>query len=194
MRKVKSCKAVVIGGSAGSMPVLVQLIKSLPHTFPFAIIIIIHRQRNVVSEMAKILSAAHPNKKITEPEDKEPVKEGCIYLAPQNYHLLIELSHTFSLDYSEPVLFSRPSIDVTFESAAKVYRESLAAILTSGANNDGTKGLQEVLKNKGIAIVQSPETAEYPAMPRNAIENCKGVLILQPQQISEFLTGLLTHS
>jgi two-component system, chemotaxis family, protein-glutamate methylesterase/glutaminase len=190
MKKVENCKAIVIGGSAGCVGVIMQILKGLPPAYPIPIIIIIHRQRNVVSEMAKILSVAHPAKKITEPEDKEPIKDGCIYLAPQNYHLLIEANYTFSLDYSELVQFSRPSIDVTFESAAEIYKSSLVAILLSGANNDGTSGLQKVIKCKGTAIVQSPDTAEYKAMPENAIENCKGVHILQPAEISSFLTGL----
>jgi two-component system, chemotaxis family, protein-glutamate methylesterase/glutaminase len=192
MKKVENCQAVVIGGSAGCVGVIMQMLKALPSTFHIPIIIIIHRQRNVVSEMAKILSVAHPSKKITEPEDKEPIKNSCIYLAPQNYHLLIERNHTFSLDYSELVQFSRPSIDVTFESAAQIYKSNLVAILLSGANNDGTAGLQKVIKCKGTAIVQSPDTADYKAMPENAIANCKGVHILQPAEISSFLTSLQT--
>jgi two-component system, chemotaxis family, protein-glutamate methylesterase/glutaminase len=194
MKKVENCKAVVIGGSAGSVSVIMQILRSLPTDFHIPVIIIIHRQRNVVSEMAKILSAATPPKKITEPEDKEPVKNDGIYLAPQNYHLLIERNNTFSLDYSEAVQFSRPSIDVTFESAAKVYKSKLVAILLSGANNDGTAGLQKVIKCKGTAIVQSPDTADYTAMPQNAIAICKGVHILRPAEISSFLTGLQSQS
>jgi two-component system, chemotaxis family, protein-glutamate methylesterase/glutaminase len=193
MRKIEDCKAVVIGGSAGSVSVIMQILRNLPQSFQIPIIIIIHRQRNVVSEMAKILSTAHQNKKITEPEDKEPIKDRGVYLAPQNYHLLIEQDNTFSLDYSEPIQFSRPSIDVTFDSAAEIYKSKLLAILLSGANNDGTAGLQKVIKCKGTAIVQSPDSAEYKAMPENAIVNCPGVHILQPVEISAFLNGLLNQ-
>lgn len=141
---------ITIGGSAGSLPVVLKIIKSLPASFKVPIVIVIHRQRNVSSELVKILNNSSASKKIIEPDDKETIGDSCIYLAPQNYHLLIEKDRTFSLDYSEAVLFSRPSIDVTFESAARVYKKKLAAVLLTGANSDGTTGLSTVVHRGGI--------------------------------------------
>src|SRR4051794_16873922 len=114
-------EVVVIGGSAGSLPVLLQIIKAIPDSFVLPLIIVVHRQRNAFSELTKIVAESNKSKTITEPDDKEPIEKSCIYIAPQNYHLLIEKDRTFSLDYSEAVRYSRPSIDVTFETAAGVY-------------------------------------------------------------------------
>ena len=184
---VATTEIIVIGGSAGSLSVLLKIIKLLPDDFSIPIVVVVHRQRNVISEFTKILASANKNKKIIEPDDKEPIKNACIYIAPQNYHLLIETDLTFSLDYSEAVKFSRPSIDVTLEAAADVYKEKLLAILLSGANNDGTAGLKKVLAMKGIAIAQEPNTAEFAAMPQSAIDNVPGVLVFEPSKIEEYI-------
>jgi two-component system chemotaxis response regulator CheB len=188
---LKQHELVVIGGSAGSLPVLIQLIKLLPDKFSVPVVIVIHRQRNVLSEFTSILVQSFRNKKITEPDDKEAIEGSSIYIAPQNYHLLIEADRTFSLDYSEAIKFSRPSIDVTFESAARIYRQNLLAILLSGANNDGTVGLEVVLKNGGTGIVQDPVTAEFPVMPRSAVASVPGVHILTPPAISDYIKRII---
>ena len=180
---------MVIGGSAGSLTVLMQVIKLLPDQFFLPLVIVVHRQRNVSSEFTKILSQTFKNKKIIEPDDKEPIEKSVIYVAPQNYHLLIEADRSFSLDYSEAIQFSRPSIDVTFESASAVYKNSLTAILLSGANNDGTAGLKNVVQNGGTAIAQDPETAEFPAMPRSAIASVPGIMALEPVAIAEYINS-----
>lgn len=190
MNKSEKKELVVIGGSAGSLPVLIRIIKLLPGDFILPLAIVIHRQRNVVSEFTKILTQAFKHKKIVEPDDKEPIETGVIYIAPQNYHLLIEADLTFSLDYSEAVKFSRPSIDVTFESASLVYKNALTAILLSGANNDGTAGLKCVVENGGTVIAQAPETAEFPAMPRSAITSVTGIRILDPVEIGAYLNSV----
>ena len=189
----KDIELVVIGGSAGCLPVLITILKSLPTNFSVPIAIVIHRQRNVVSEMVHILAAANQFKEIIEPDDKETISPCCIYLAPQNYHLLIEHDKTFSLDYSEAIKYSRPSIDVTFESAAQVYRQKLVAILLSGANNDGTAGLLSVVEKGGVAIAQSPATAQYPVMPLAAIENVTGLKVLDPDEISAYVKDLVVN-
>lgn len=171
---------IVIGGSSGSLQLMLQIVNSLPSDFSIPIIIVIHRLRNVKSDLTNILSFA---KATIEPEDKEPVKPCCIYLAPQNYHLLIEENKTFSLDYSEPVNFSRPSIDVTLASVADVYRDRAMGILLSGANKDGAEGINEIILQHGCGIVQDPATAEYPAMPESAIQLNSEVKPLSPQEI-----------
>lgn len=183
-------KVILIGGSAGCLPVIITIIKELPKSFEIPLVLILHRQRNVVSELKKILKPFHA-KQIIEPDDKDPVSNCCIYLAPQNYHLLIEQDHTFSLDYSEVVRYSRPSIDVAFESAAIVYKAGATAIVLSGANNDGAAGLQAIIENNGTAIVQHPKSAEYATMPKAAIEQNECALVMTPAQISEYFKSLL---
>ena len=185
MNSIEKTDLIVIGGSAGSFSVLLHLVKMLPVDFVVPIIIVIHRQRNVLSEFTRIVADSNKDKKIVEPDDKEPIEKSCIYVAPQNYHLLIENDKSFSLDYSEAVKYSRPSIDVTFESAATVYKNNLVAILLSGANDDGAEGMKVVVKNGGTAIVQNPLTAEFPVMPRSAIASLSHALVLDPFEISK---------
>jgi two-component system chemotaxis response regulator CheB len=183
-------EAVVIGGSAGSLDVLIEIIKLLDKNFMLPVIVVVHRQRNGMSELTRILRSSTGRVNIFEPEDKQPIEAGSIYIAPQNYHLLIERSYSFSLDYSEPVKYSRPSIDVTFESAARVYKDELTGIILSGANGDGTAGLEKIDFYKGVAIAQNPASAQYPAMPRSAIAAVKGIKIMQPFEIGEYLNRL----
>jgi two-component system chemotaxis response regulator CheB len=177
---------VAIGGSAGSLPVIMEILKVLPEKFDFALVVIVHRLRNVSSDMQKVLASAG-NIDVHEPEDKEVIKKGMVYLAPQNYHLQLEEDKTFSLDYSEPVNFSRPSIDVTFDCVASVYGKSAVAILLSGANEDGTYGISRILKKGGVGIVQDPETAEYAIMPKAAIAKNKKALIREPDDIVNYV-------
>jgi two-component system chemotaxis response regulator CheB len=161
---------ILIGGSAGCLDVIVAVLEGLPKDFQVPIVLVIHRMKNTPSKLDKMLARKTGVKQISEPEDKEPVKAGRVYLAPQNYHLLIEADKSFSLDYSEPVNYSRPSIDVSFESFAQVYGPKLLAVVLSGANKDGAAGLETVIGCGGTALVQSPEAAEYASMPLAAIE------------------------
>lgn len=181
---------VAIGGSAGSLQTIIGIIESLPAKFDFSIIIVIHRLRNVASDMTGILSDSNRNLKIREPEDKTPIKKNFVYLAPQNYHLLIEEDKIFSLDYSEPVNHSRPSVDVTFDCMAQVYKDRAAGIILSGANNDGAAGLAYVAARGGVAIAQLPDEAEYPQMPRSAIAVNKETIILRSHEIIEYVQNL----
>lgn len=191
MQPFQNIEIVLIGGSAGSFSVLMSILKSIGDNFVVPIIIVLHRQRNVLSDLTKILGSANQFKKILEPDDKEAIQTSCIYIAPQNYHLLLEKDKTFSLDYSEAIQFSRPSIDVTFESVAGVYKNKTVAILLSGANKDGTEGLENIVENGGIAIAQDPATADYPVMPQSAIEHVKGIKVLNPREIADFLNELI---
>jgi two-component system chemotaxis response regulator CheB len=182
---------LVIGGSAGCLPVLNKILAAIPPALNIAIIVVIHRMKNVPSEMDKLLSFHSPEKKVVEPEDKEAIKTDCIYLAPQNYHLLVEADRTFSLDYSEAVHYSRPSIDVTFESVAEIYGEQVLAILLSGANCDGTKGVRKIIERGGSVIVQHPDTAEYSFMPKSVTDQKLAAQVLQPHEITEYLHTLV---
>jgi two-component system chemotaxis response regulator CheB len=132
-------------------------------------IIVVHRRNTADSTLSELL--AHRTKNpLREVDEKESVDAGVIYLAPADYHLLIESDHIFSLDDSEKVNYTRPAIDVTFESAAAVYGPRLTGILLSGANTDGTNGLLAIRQAGGRALVQKPETARIDVMPRQAIK------------------------
>ncbi len=181
---------IMIGGSAGSIPIIIQILKGLPLSFSIPVVVVIHRLKNVISRMDDLLTSEIKIKKIIEPNDKTMIEAGAIYLAPQNYHLLIEKDYSFSLDYSEPVNFSRPSINVSFESASKIYKQHTVAVLLTGANKDGAEGMETVVKAGGLAIVQSLETAEYKEMPMAAIEKKIKAHIFSPQQITTFLSNL----
>jgi len=178
---------VLIGGSSGSINPVRDIMAALPKHPPIPIVIVMHRMKNVSSKLSDVLSMVN---KVREPEDKELISNGQIYLAPQNFHLLIENDHTFSMDYSELVNYSRPSIDVTFLCAANVYKARTLAILLSGANKDGAAGVAAIIKHGGHCLVQDPETAESRAMPEAAIDKSKQAEILQPKDIVNTLVHL----
>jgi two-component system, chemotaxis family, protein-glutamate methylesterase/glutaminase len=183
-------KVVAIGGSAGSLEAILKLLPMLDHIDAIVILLILHRRNsddNVLEELLRMKSGF----KVTEIEDKTPIKPGRIYVAPADYHLLIETNGTFSLDVSEKINYSRPSIDVAFEAAADVFGCQLTAILLSGANNDGTAGMIAVQKAGGITVVQDPETADVPFMPAFAIKNLKVDYVLSPKEIGVFVKGLI---
>jgi two-component system chemotaxis response regulator CheB len=186
----KSFDIILIGGSAGSIENAILILKSLPKGFKIPIVIIIHRMKNTVSYLNKLISQNAGLKGIIEPEDKENIIEGKIYLAPQNYHLLVENDQTFSLDYSELVNYSRPSIDVSFDSFSRLYKSKLLVILLSGANKDGSTSIGLVIQRGGTAIVQSPKSAEYSTMPLAAIDLNHSVLIKSPKEIVNYITDI----
>jgi two-component system chemotaxis response regulator CheB len=164
----RKAELLVIGGSAGSLEAILQLLPALPETKSFAIVLVMHR-RTGESVLTELLSDK-TTWQVKEAEEKEPVLPGTIYIAPADYHLLIEQDKTLSLDYSEKVHYSRPSIDVTFETAADVYGASLVALLLSGANQDGTQGLKKIKAKGGYVMVQDPVEAAVPYMPQFAVE------------------------
>ena len=186
---VKNIKALVIGGSAGSLGVILQLLPQLRTDLPVAIIIVLHRNQTSESLLTAVL-ASKTSIPVSEAEEKEPILTGHIYVAPSNYHLLIEQDHTFSLDDSEKINFSRPSIDITFESAAMAYGPGLSCLLLSGSNADGTNGLRKVVEHKGYALVQTPSSAEFTFMPANAVSAVKMLLQLHPADMAQFINNL----
>lgn len=174
--------AVVIGGSAGSIPVLCEMLAGLPKDFSLPVIICVHRMRNV-SEGIREVFALKSHLSVVEPDDKMPVEDAHVYISPSNYHLLIEKDFTFSLSTEPLVNYSRPSIDVTLSSAAAAYGRNLAGILLTGANKDGAAGMEQIKKCGGLTIVQDPLKCAAPFMPLAAIEkNCID-LILPPEEI-----------
>lgn len=184
--KERDYDIIVVGGSAGSIQILLDILEHIPAAYCVPVVLVVHRMKNVHSELHRILSV---NKRIIEPEDKQPIKECSIYLAPQNYHLLVEEDKSFSLDYSELVNYSRPSIDVTFSSICDTFGKKVLAVLLSGANNDGAQGMAQIIRAGGTGIVQSPDTAAYPAMPNAAIDANAAVKILLPEDIVKYIVN-----
>jgi two-component system chemotaxis response regulator CheB len=164
-------EAIVVGASAGAVDALLQILPSLPPAFPIPVLIVVHLPPTASVSLALVLSA-HCRIPVKEAEDKEPIQAGTIYVAPPNYHLLVEPSRKLSLSMDEPVLFSRPSIDVLFESAADSYGTSVAGVILTGANSDGARGLRAIAAARGTVLVQEPASAEASAMPQAALEAC----------------------
>ena len=186
---MEDCKALIIGGSAGSLDVILKILPDLEATLSFPIIIVLHRKSGKDSLLTDLLSA-RTKLKVKEIEEKEKIQPSTIYIAPPNYHVLLENNKTFSLDASEKINFSRPSIDVTFESASEVYGENLVCLLLSGANADGTLGMQKVAGNGGKILVQDPTSATSPFMPKNALDYLKKVIILDPEEMATYINRL----
>ena len=183
-------KAIIIGGSAGSFPVVTEILSSLPKDFPIPIIMGLHRLKDIREGFCEALSAKSALS-IEEPFDKQKIKPNRVYLAPSNYHLQVELGHTFSLSTDIMVKHSRPSIDVLFESAAYNYNKKAIGIILSGANSDGANGIK-VLKNKGgFAIAQDPEESRISTMPKAAIAITEIDKVLKTKEIIEFLISLV---
>jgi two-component system, chemotaxis family, protein-glutamate methylesterase/glutaminase len=183
-------KAIVIGGSAGSFPVITKLLTDLRQDFHLPIILCLHRLKHIREGFDDVLNMKSKIK-VIEPEDKTKLRAGYIYLAPANYHILIDNFHNISLNIDEPVKFSRPSIDVLFETAANVFKDKLVGIILSGANSDGGHGIRMVKYHGGLTIVQDPNEASIKAMPLAAIENCKVDYIYKVEEISHFLNSKL---
>ena len=182
-------EAIVIGGSAGALEALMRILPALPASFPIPVAIVLHVLAGKPTHLAEVLGAkcAMP---VKEPEDKEPIAAATVYVAPSNYHLLVERTRHFSLSVDEPVNFSRPSIDVLFESAADAYRSALAGVVLAGSNDDGAKGLARIKEAGGIAIVQSPETAPSREMPDAALRRTIVDHVLPLDAIGPLLTGI----
>jgi two-component system chemotaxis response regulator CheB len=185
-------RLIVIGGSAGSFQTVVKLLSVLPKDYPFPILLCLHRMRSVRHGFSDALSIKS-NKKVIEPYDKQTIDNECIFLAPANYHLLVDPQGTLSLSTEELINNSRPAIDLLFESAAQSYRRNLLAILLSGANRDGAKGLQAVKKYKGTCIVQDPEESLISTMPSAALQTTEVDYTLDSDKIVEFVLNLAKH-
>jgi len=177
---------VLIGGSAGSFKLIFRAVKNFSATFNKAVIIVIHRKKNFFSEIEKLF-AENSRMSFREITDKEIISQNTIYIAPANYHVLIEKEKNFSLDVSDAVWYSKPSIDVTFESAAEVFQERCTAILLSGANQDGAEGLLKLKEYGALTIAQSPAEAEMGEMPRAAIAIGAAEYILSNNELLELL-------
>ena len=190
MVQKKKFHAVVIGSSAGGFNALKVIFCRLDKKFPLPVILVQHMSPDTDNYLPSLLDDFH-RLRVKEADEKEIPQGGTAYVAPPNYHLLIETDRSFTLTVGERVNYARPSIDVLFETAAEAYQQYLIGILLTGANNDGSHGLKRIKEMGGYAIVQDPDEAEATAMPRSAIETVKVDQVLTLKEIANFLNSLV---
>lgn len=182
-------EAIVIGASAGGFNAFIKLLPSIPLDFPIPVIIVQHIHPNQDDFFVNFI-----NQKcqltVKEINDKEQILPGFIFVAPPNYHVLVEDDKIFSLSIDEKINCSRPSIDLLFESAAEVFRSKLIGIILTGANSDGALGMKKIKEYNGITIVQNPEEAESNLMPISSIDMCSIDHILELEKIPQMLVSL----
>lgn len=181
--------AVVIGASAGGLEALTVLVEGLPAGFRLPLIVVQHLPARGSSRLVEIFRHK-TGLRVREAEDKESIQPGTLYFAPPDYHLLIEQDFTFALSQDEPVRFSRPSIDVLFESAADAWGEAVAGILLTGASDDGTNGLACIQLSGGLCIVQDPAEALIDTMPLSALRRLVPDWVLPMRGIGQLLRTL----
>ncbi|RAW00022.1 chemotaxis protein CheB [Pseudochryseolinea flava] len=181
---------LVIGGSAGSLSVVMKIIPLLKPSLNLATVIVFHRKQSDDSALIEVL-AGRTDCRVKEADDKDDLLPAHIYVAPADYHVLIEKNKTITLDFSEKINYSRPSIDLSFDSAAEVYGPRLACLLLSGANADGVDGLLSAKRQGAFIMVQNPSTAEVPYMPQQAVEKVSCDLLIDPDNLKEFLAAIL---
>jgi len=189
MKKSTNIELIVIGGSAGSLQVILEMIKKINEKLDFAILLVVHRKAHSNNILQTLLQQFSPVE-VIEIEDKTEIQNNKIYIAPADYHLLFENKNIMSLDSSEKMNYSRPSIDVTFKSAAEIYGERMIGVLLSGANADGVEGLAYIKKNNGKVWIQDPETAEVDYMPRQAAQQIDYDLLIEPKNLAECINKL----
>lgn len=180
---------ILIGGSAGSYSLIAELLENLPPNFESAICIVLHRNKRYDTQIEKSLSRKL-KRNIVAAIDKMDICKNYVYFAPAGYHLMVEPNLTFSLDSSEHINYSRPSIDVLFETAAQIYRKRCTAFLLSGANSDGAKGLSMVEDFEGKIIIQDPNQASIRTMPLAGQRESLHPLIWKNSQIISFFNNL----
>lgn len=184
---------LVIGGSTGSLTMVLKIVPLLKKEMNIAIILVFHRKQTEDTTLVDLLST-RTGYRVKEADDKDQITPGVIYIAPPDYHVLIEKDHSITLDDSEKINYSRPSIDVTFESAADAYGKELACLLLSGANSDGVLGLVRARDAGSFIMVQDPASAEFPTMPRSAVERVSVDLLLGDENLKDLSDLLLPES
>ncbi|MET0936416.1 MAG: chemotaxis protein CheB [Luteibacter sp.] len=180
---------VVVGASAGGVQALQTLVHALPADFPVAVLVVLHVPRDRPNSVPALL-ALHSAVPVREAEDKQPIEPGTVTFAPSDYHLLVEDRVSVALSIDPPVLFSRPAIDVLFESAAAVFGDGVLAILLTGASADGSEGVAAVRGAGGSAWIQCPSEAVASTMPASAIARAGADAILSLDDLCTRLAGL----
>jgi two-component system chemotaxis response regulator CheB len=181
--------AIVIGGSAGVLDVLRVVLAGLPERLAIPVLIVVHlppRSHSLLHE-ALVPATRLP---MSQADDKEPLQGGRIYFAAPSYHLLVESNRCAALSIDDPVFYSRPSIDVLFESASDVYRQALLGILLTGASPDGAAGLHSIHEHGGMTVVQRTDTCEATTMPQSALDLFQPDHVLSPPAIAALLSTL----
>lgn len=188
-----SDRLIVIGASLGGLEAMRIVLRPLPRHYPHPIVAIQHRHRT--SRGATLSSALERtlSLRVVDAEDKQELRAGWVVLAPADYHLLIERGRV-ALSIDEPVQYSRPSIDVTFESAASSYGEAAVGVLLTGSNADGARGCGAIARRGGTVILQDPDEAEAPEMPRAALIEVPDAQVMTLRKIGELLAGELGES
>jgi two-component system chemotaxis response regulator CheB len=185
-----SVEAVVIGASAGGIDALNRLLPELPAGFGAAMLVVVHMRADLPSLLPELF-ASRCRLTVVEPNDKDAIEPGTVYVAPPGYHMLVEPDRTIALSIDPPVRFSRPSVDVLFESAAYAYKGALLGIVLSGANDDGARGALAIREAGGHCWVQDPATAGATAMPLAAIANGAVHEIMTPDAMAaRFSAGI----
>ncbi|AWM39232.1 Chemotaxis response regulator protein-glutamate methylesterase of group 3 operon [Gemmata obscuriglobus] len=182
-------EAVVIGASAGAVDALSAVLPALPKGYPLPVMVVVHLPPDKKSVMAELFRGKCAVD-VREADDKEPLTGGTVYFAPPDYHLLVEPDRRLSLSSEEQVHFSRPSVDVLFESAADAFGPGLVGVVLTGANADGARGLRAVLAAGGTGLVQTPTTAAAAAMPLAALAAHPAARALTLDQIAAHLREL----
>ena len=185
----RTFEAILIGASAGGFKALKKIVLSFAKKEMPAVIVAIHRTWNSDDYLESALDTICPLG-VRQVDAGGEIRHGNVYVAPPNYHLLIEDDRTFSLSIERPVNFARPSIDVLLESAAEVFGKNMAGVILTGANNDGSSGLKRVKMSGGLTVVQDPATAEMASMPNSAIRCASPDHVLPLNRIGPFLGKL----
>jgi len=179
---------VVVGASLGGLRAVGSILAGLPEGFPVPVVIVQHRQVESEERLTGLLQK-HTGIRVREAEDKEVIAGGNVYLAPTDYHLLVEPGR-FSLSTEAPVCCARPSIDVLFESAADSYKDRVLGVVLTGASADGARGAAKINQAGGLVVVQAPETAESRAMPEAALREVPGARVLRLDAVAAFIAEL----
>lgn len=182
-------KVVVIGASAGAVQALLAILPALPASFATSVLVVVHIPPDRENMLVPLLQSKC-RITVKEAEDKEPMEDGVVYFAPSDYHLLVEKDRCLALSTDEAVNFSRPSIDVLFESAADAFGADLVGVILTGANHDGAAGLRKIHAAGGVVIVQDRKEAYATAMPDAALRACPSANTMTIDAITTYLTSL----
>ena len=186
-----SNKYIIIGGSAGSFQTVIKILEALPNDYPHTLILVLHRLKHVRKGFVEALKIK-TKIPVSEPSDKEIINAGRVYLAPANYHVYIDPGNTFTLSVEETVNHSRPSIDISFASAAYVWKKRLTGIILSGANSDGAVGLSKIEEYGGTVIVQDINECQVRTMSEKAISKTQNPRVMKVAEIVDYILKLGT--
>lgn len=184
-------EAIVVGTSAGGFLAVTSILGNLPPDFSIPVIVVQHRAKESHTLLEEVLQRKC-RIAIRQADEKERIESATVYIAPPDYHLLIETDRTFSLSSDAPVQFSRPSIDVLFETAALTYKDKLIGIILTGSNSDGAAGISAIRRMGGLTVAQDPKEAQYALMTQASIDTNDVQHIWRLQEIGDFLQSL-TH-